>query len=301
MMLQFFLRLISSVLYALQKASLNNLITLVTSVSQLVFVWVAPSGTPVENLKMFAVGYLFCSNLPLVVATVMVFAGPLRYCIPRWSKVKRSKAKEVMALGGIFFLCQVLYMVIANTNEFFISNFTDPSNVVDYQVYFKLFSLGSTLVTLALSPMWSAISKAVAEKDFQWLNSSYSKLKKAAVLGVICEFAMIPFLQFIINIWLGEEAIEVNFAHAVAFASFAAAMLYQSVLSTFVCGIGRMKLQAVWYTIGVVLKVLIIVVGVGLTQSWIVVVLSNTVILVPYCVCEQISLNKYIKRNMNGG
>ena len=42
-MLQFFFRLISSILYAMQKSALNNLIALVTSVLQLLFVLVAPS------------------------------------------------------------------------------------------------------------------------------------------------------------------------------------------------------------------------------------------------------------------
>ena len=121
-----------------------------------------------------------------------------------------GKAKNVLSLGGLFFVCQILYMIVANTNEFFISQYTSPGYVVDYQIYNKLFTLGSMIFMLTLTPIWSAVSKAIAEDNFTWVKKIFNNLKKLAIIGGIVEFALIPFLQIIINFWLGNKAIEIK-------------------------------------------------------------------------------------------
>lgn len=294
-MLQFFLRLISSVIYALQKSAINNLISLSTSFLQLLFLLIAPNGTAEANLKMFSTAYIFFANAPLFAATIIVFSGILKECRPQYKYINKEKANSVISLGGIFFVCQVLYMLIANTNEFFITQYTGPENVVEYQIYYKLFSLGSMLFTLALTPIWSVVSKAIAENDMNWLKRLYQKLKRISWIGMICEFALILALQLIINVWLHEEAIQVNYVYAVIFALYGALMLYQGMLSTITNGMGKMKIQASCYAAGVVVKFLIIHVGIAWTGSWIVVVLANALIVLPYCIIQQISLDKILK------
>ncbi len=291
-MLQFFLRLISSVLYALQKAAINNLISLVTSILLLLFAWAAPSGTPLQSLKLFSVAHIVCANLPLLIATILVFTGKLKKYKPRIKYFNKKATKEVLSLGGIFFVCQILYMVIANTNEFFVTRYTNPANVVDYQIYYKIFSLPSILYMLALTPVWSAVSKAVAEKDQQWLQRINSSILKISLLAIVGEFCIIPIFPVVLNVWLGTEAIAVNFFYAFAFALFGATMIFQSGVSTLACGVGKMKLQAACYMLGVIAKFIIIDVGIKLTGEWIIVVLANAIILIPYCILQQLALNE---------
>lgn len=298
-MLQFFLRLVSSILYAIQKSAVNNLIALITSVLQLSFALLAPSLTPTENLKMFSIAHIFCSNIPLLIVSIILFLGPLRKCRPNIKCLSKEKAKNVLSLGGIFFACQILYMIIVNTNEFFISQYTEPGNVVDYQIYNKLFSLGSVVFMLALTPVWSAVSKAMAEKDYIWLSKLYKNIKRLAFLGIIAEFMIIPFLQIIINIWLSKDAIKVNYAYAFCFAAFGAVMIFQSAISTIVNGTGRMKIQAICYTCAVIAKFAIIHFGFIFTDSWLIIVLATVIVVIPYCVVQYIDLNRYFNRLKN--
>lgn len=300
-MLQFLLRLISSVIYALQKAALNNLMALVTSVLLLTFALLAPSGTPTENILMFSMAWAMCANMPLLCATIVLFCGPLKKMRPNLRCITSDCARSVVSLGGIFFLCQILYMVIANTNEFFITQYVGSEYVVEYQIYYKLFSLASMLLTIALSPMWSAISKAIAEEKFDWLKSLYKTMKRVVWVGIVGEFAIILVLQWLVNVWLGENTITVNYLYAISFATFGSAMLYQSVLSTFVCGMGKMRLQAVCYGVGVVVKFLIIYFGTMMVPSWNIVVISNIVILLPYCIAQQLQLDGYFKHVSTNG
>lgn len=293
-MLQFFFRLISSIIYALQKSALNNMVALATSVLQLIFALVAPCRTPAENLKMFSIAYIFCANLPLVLVTIWIFICPLKKCIPTIRYFKLDTARAVLSLGGIFFVCQILYMIIANTNEFFITQYTSPENVVEYQAYNKLFTLASTLFMLALTPIWSAVSKAIGENDYKWLKKLNRSIAKLAAIAIAAEFLIIPFLQILMNVWLGKETILVNYFYAFSFALYGSAMLYQSGVSTITNGTGRIKIQAICYAGGVIAKFIIIHVGIAITGSWIVVVLTNALILIPYCVIQQIALNKFL-------
>jgi O-antigen/teichoic acid export membrane protein len=291
-MLQFFLRLISFILYALQKSALNNFMSLITSAAMLLFVLLFPSLDTETNIKILSVVYLLCVNIPLLFATVIVFATELKECHPSFILVNKYAVIGIMQLGGIFFWNQIMYMLITGSNSILITNFIGPGSVVDYQIYYRLFSLAGMLFTLALTPMWSAITKAFEEKDSAWINKYFKLLNQLVLIVFFCEFLIIPLLQIIVNIWLGQNTIDINYFYAIIFALFGGIFVYHSVLSTFACGIGRIRLQAIFYTIGIVVKVIFVYSGTNLYNDWIIIVISDIVILAPYCLAQHIALKK---------
>lgn len=291
-MLQFFLRLISFVLYALQKSALNNLMALITSAAQLIFVLLFPSVDTETNIKVLSVVYLLCVNVPLLVATIIIFATKLKGCYPSIKFLSKYAAKGILQLGGVFFWNQIMYMLITGTNAILITKFIGPGSVVDYQIYYRLFSVTGMMFTLALTPMWSAITKSFEEKDGTWINKYFKLLNRSVIIAIFCEFLIVPFLQIIVNTWLGKNTISINYINAMIFALFGSVFIYQSVLSTFACGIGKMKLQSIFYTIGVGVKFIFIYIGIALYNNWIIIVLSDIIILLPYCIFQRIALKK---------
>lgn len=285
-MCYFVLRLISSILYAMQKSAFNNFLGLITSSLLLGVVLLAPSRSLEHNLLLLAISYGICINLPQLIATVVVFSTTLKKCLPRLKYVTLFHSKHILTLGSIFFLCQILYMLIANTNEFFITQYTNASDVVDYQIYNRIFSLVSMLFMLGLTPVWSMVTKAATEKDYPWLQNLNRRLLILAFLFSIGEFLLIPFLQFIVNLWLGTKAISVIYSNALWFALFGSCMLFQNVVSTITCGLGRMRLQALCYGGGILAKILIIHIGMLYWKNWILVVIANTCILIPYILLQ---------------
>jgi len=291
-MLQFFLRLISFVLYALQKSALNNLMALITSVTQLMFVILFPYVNTETNIKVLSVVYLLCVNVPLFIATIIIFATKLKGCYPSFKFLNKSAAKSILQLGGVFFWNQIMYMLITNTNSILITKFIGPGSVVDYQIYYRLFLVPGMLFMLALTPMWSAITKAFEEKDGAWINKYFKLLNRLVMMVILCEFLIVPFLQILVNIWLGENTISINYINAMIFALFGSVFIYVSVLSTFACGMGKMKLQAIFFTIGVGVKFILIYIGFTLYNNWIIIVLSDIIILLPYCLFQLIAFKK---------
>ncbi len=291
-MAQFFLRLISSILFALQKSAVNNLLSLIVSVLQLIFILLAPSGTPEQNFLLLSKAYIFITTFPYLVVTIIIFSTSLKKMRPNIHFYRKNSAFSVMSLGGIFFVCQILYMIIINTNDFLITYFTVPENTVEYNIYSRLFSLAGIFVNLILTPIWSMVTKAIAEGELEWLQKLFQKAQIISGVVIVGEFLITIMLQFIINIWLGNEAIKVNYFYAVIFAIWGSVFIYHNILSTFTCGTGKMKLQAICYGIGVVFKFLFIWIVYNYIDSWIYIVISNIIILVPYCILQQKKLKK---------
>ena len=60
-----------------------------------------------------------------------------------------------------------------------------------------------------------------------------------------------------------------------------------------------MKIQTICYGIGVAVKLLLVFVLSKYVNNWSLVVWSNVVILLPYCIIQQIDLDIYLKKLKN--
>lgn len=295
--LQMFFRLISSVLYAMQKSSVNNFLQLCVTSVTLIFVLILPSRSNDENMVAMAIVHSVACIVPSFVTTVIVFAGKkMRKVMPSVSSFSLKHAKSVLSLGGVFLVVQIAYMVIMNTNEYLITFLTGNENVVDYQIYNRLFALGSTVFSLALTPIWSAVTKATAEKNLDWVKSLYKKLMLLGVGFCVCEFLLVAVLQLVVNIWLGDEAITVNTLYALMFAVMGSTMIISSVFASIANGLGKLKPQLICYGIGAISKPFLAWGLVVLTGSWIGVIISNIISVLLYCVVQPILLHKYFKK-----
>ena len=299
-MVQFWLKLINSVLYALQKSSVNNFLVLCTNVMILVVAVVFPSGTNNRNIIVMAIVHAVAVALPLLVATVWVFAKKLRYAIPRIKYFSKEHGKKVLSLGGIFFFIQIAYMIIMSTNEFLITKTSGNADVVDYQAYYKLFSLASTIFALALTPLWSVITKAKAENNIGWIKSTYKKFMLLG--GVFClgEFGLVVLMEPLMKIWLGADSLpEISYFSGIMCALLGCAMIMNGVFSNIANGTGELKVQAICFGVGAVLKIPLSYLLVSILGSWNGVVLANIICMGIYCVIQPISLIKYFKNNLS--
>ena len=119
--LRFTLTFVSSIFYAMQKSALNNLLNLLVHVLQLVFVVSFHFQNLEDALVYLAVSYVFITNIPVIIAGIYVFIKPLKQCRPSLNFISKERVKDIMSIGAVFFTCQILYMIIVNTNEFLVT------------------------------------------------------------------------------------------------------------------------------------------------------------------------------------
>lgn len=300
LMIHFLLKLINSILYAMQKSALNNFLRLINSVIILIYLLLAPKNDLSTSLIRISIVHVMALNVPLLFASIYVFSNELKSCWPRFTYYKREYARKILKVGGLFFWIQIMYMVITTTNEFLITWLTDPSYVVEYQIYHKLFTLIGTIFILALTPIWSAVTKAFSENNIVWINRLYKLLRKLALIAIIFEFVMIIFLQYGINLWLGSNAIQVNYYYAAGFALFGSIFIWNGVLSSIANGLGELKTQSLLYTIGVIVKFPLAVFLVRVSGSWIGVIFANIIAMGLYSVIQPFWLNKILKEKYGG-
>ena len=67
-------------------------------------------------------------------------------------------------------IIQLETMLLNNSNAILITKLCGADRVVEYNVYFKVFSLVNTFYALITIPIWSAVTKAMAGKDFVWIK-----------------------------------------------------------------------------------------------------------------------------------
>ena len=293
--LQFVLRLVTSILYALQEAFVPGLLNLSTNVMMLGFVLLSNALGKNNSLVSLASAYLVAVNLPLIVATFWVFTKKIPKTRPSVSFFRKDYALSILKVGTAFLWLQVIAMVVDNTNNYLITLFVGNSAVVEYQVYNKIFNLPMTMVMLVTTSLWSTITKAKAENDWEWIQASYGKYMKIAFLLGVAEFAVIVPLQWIFNFWLGDKTITVNYGIAAIFALSGTVMSLRTILANYSNGLCELRVQTIYMTIGAVINIPLAYAFSRISGSYISIVLANIISMVPYCIAQMLWCRKYFK------
>jgi|GEM_PF-81695 len=296
--LQLFLKLISSILYAMQKATIPNFLGLISSIAILLYVLFSNTDDLRTNILSLAWMNVITVNLPLLIATAAVFATKLRSCVPSLRFFDKEKAKEVLRTGGTFLWLQIMFMLIINSNEFLISLLSGPQNTTDFTVYNKIFATVATVFNLAMIPIWSAVTKASAEKNFTWIVRLYRKLRLLALLAILFQLAIIPFMQVFVDLWLRENTIRISLLYTAVFALFGSVFIWHSVIATIACGLGHLRLQFIFQTAGVVIKFGFSFLLMYLTRDWIVIIFANFIALLPYGIAQTLWFRRFFRQKV---
>lgn len=292
--LQFVLRLVTSILYALQEAFVPGLLNLVTNVVMLGYVLAANRLGRNDSIKNLAYVYLVAVNLPLLVATVWVFARKLPKARPALSFYSKNDALLILKVGVAFLWVQLVAMVVDNTNNYLISFFVGNAQVVEYQLYNKIFFLPVTMLMLLTGSIWSTITKAKAEDNWTWIAGSYKKtMLIVAVIGA-GEFLLVPLLQFVFDLWLGDKTIPVNYTAALMVAASSAVMCLRTILASYSNGLCELRIQTVYMTFGAVINIPLAYLFSRVYSSYLAIVFANIISMVPFCIAQIIWCQKHI-------
>ncbi len=296
--LQLILRLITSILYALQKAFIPGFLNLSTNVIMLLYALIATKIGMNGNIIHMAIAYFIAVNIPLVIATIFVFFISNRELRPQIKYFEKKYAVSTLKIGGVFLWLQLMAMILNSTNSYFVTIFVSNAAVVDFNIYNKIFSLIGTFVTLISTPIWSATTKAQVEKNYKWLYELFKKFAFLSILAILADFSLVPILQIIFNIWLKENTITVNYGIALLFALFGSMLIWSSTITCFVNGLGELKLQSIFLTLGAIIDIVATYFLSKELNSFVAIVIANILAYAPYLIVQTIWLVKYLKKHV---
>lgn len=294
-MVQFVFKLITSILYAVQKSAAVNVLTLISTIIILLSVSFLPVGTIQENLLRMSWINAIAVNLPLLIATIFIFSTTLKKVIPKIQDFRINFAKEVLHIGVTLLWLQLIFMVISNTNEFLISHLTNPESVVQYQAYNKIFNTVSSILTLGLTPIWSAVTKAAGQNKYEWIKKLNLILLLSTIGVLIFELLLVPFMQPIVNTWLGRGIVSIRIKYSVIFAISNAIFFLHNVNTSFGNGMSFFKIQVIWMTFAAIVDIPLSYLFANVFGGWIGIIVANIVALLPFEVIQII----YFKRLIN--
>lgn len=286
--LRLVLNLNTSIFFSIQKSAINNLIGFVSTLLIFIYVSFASVGSASSNFIKLSIANSVLSNLPLLIGTFYIFMGPFKKMWPKIKYFNNEKAKEILKIGTILLWLQVTFMIIASTHAFLITNFRNPSEVVNYNIYYKIYYGILSLFYLSLTPIWSAVTKAQAKKDYEWIYKLYIILLILTIPFLLINFASIPFLQKVFDIWLKEKTINVNNAYALVFVLFNFCFAVHNVNTSVFNGLSDFKIQNIWMTIAAVLFIPLCYIFTIYFDNWIGVIIGSFVCVIPYEVIQTV-------------
>lgn len=252
-LVQFFLKLITSIINAYQKPALNGALSLIVNFSTLISIYVlSKSSTP--SLFSFSI---ICSAIPVAVFAIVslfLFNGNYSYLKPSFRFLDLKYSRDLVKLGMQFFIVQVSALIIFSTDTVIVSQLYGPEEVTTYNVAYKYFYMVPLVFNVVLAPFWSAFTDAFVKKEFDWIRSTIKKL--VVVWGFLSLIAVIMIIaaNTAYYIWVGPS-IKVPFSLSVTTGIFVIIANWNNIFAYFMNGVGKVKLQLIYGVIAGIINI----------------------------------------------
>jgi O-antigen/teichoic acid export membrane protein len=149
-----------------------------------------------------------------------------------------------MGLGIQFFILQISSIIIFSSTNIIISQILSPELVTPYNIAFKYFSFITLFFNIIITPMWTATTEAFHKGEIEWIKNSLREMMIVWLLCVAGIFIMTILSNSVYSVWIGER-IKIPFLLTAVMAVYTIIIIWSVCFSTFLFGIGKLRLQIV--------------------------------------------------------
>jgi O-antigen/teichoic acid export membrane protein len=180
----FVMKVLSSILQAMQRYAINNILSVIAQMLGLIAIFILVKTT---NGSLFNLCLVYGSKtaIVLLIASIFLFSGSLKEFRPRFHYINIKRAIPLMNLGIWFFINQILYLIITQTSVILVVQFFGPEDVTVFNLAKRYMTLVSMLYIMVLTPFLSAFTEAYTKKEFGWIKST---IKKINIIWLMASF-----------------------------------------------------------------------------------------------------------------
>ncbi len=297
--LRFVFGLIGMILTADQEPAQSSAIDVSASVLSLIAVYVVTKTTHGSLLYVGAALTGITALVPFLVS-LYLFQHKYRPFAPSYKSVNREHAKELMNLGGRFFILQIGSLVVFASSNIVITQLFDPSAVVPYTVAFRYFNLASMVYAILLIPFWSAYTDAFLKHDYAWIHRTFRKLKQLWFILAAGVTAMVFVSDRFYLIWVGPT-VTVPFSVSVSMAAYVLINSWCNIYVNFINGTGKIRLET-WgaVIVGLMNVPLAILLAKAFHLGIAGIVLAPSLCLLPWCFVWPIQTRRILAGRATG-
>lgn len=239
--LQFVFQLLSTILTANHEPAKASLLQTLGSFISLLIIYVLTKTTSGNLLYLGAV----LSATPVMVmgiASIWFYKTSYKEFSPSFRLFKLGYVRDLMGLGIQFFIINISFLVMLNTDNIVIAQLLGPEKVTVFNVAYKLFTMISMIFLIIVTPLWSAYTDAYTKKEFDWIKKTLKATQKIWLLLVGLTLIVLLISPWFFKLWLGDS-VHVPFTLSVAMTTYVIAYIWMTIYAILLNGMGKIRLQ----------------------------------------------------------
>ena len=254
-LLKFVTDIINVVSAAYQMVALGSLILLLNNLGLTIALWILIKTTTPDFLTFASVLSIVPFFITLIISTIL-FLIKFRAVIPSFREIKIKKTKGIFNLGIQFFVLQIVFVVVFQTDNFLISYFFNPAEVTNFNIAYKYHSILAIIFSILLAPYWTAFNEAFYRGDLKWIKNAVNRQIKYFLLSLIVSVLMILIAPMVYQIWIGKN-LKISVHVSIGLATYIGIMNWNAIFSNFLNGIGKIRLQMLFAPMVAFLNILL--------------------------------------------
>jgi O-antigen/teichoic acid export membrane protein len=240
--LQFIFRVINTILTADQQPAIASLVDMLGQLFALAIIFALTKLTHGSLLYLgLAVG--IAPTLILLAANFYFFRTKFRDYTPSLRHVKKEYAKDIMQLGLKFFVLQVAAIIQFETSLFLIAHYFGTTEVTNYNIAYKYFSVLQMGFAILLSPLWSGVTDAYNSGESDWIKNAVKKYLLILIPFIITGVIMLIFSDKVYELWIGKNVVHVDADISLLCLVFFSTTMFASIFVSVINGIGALGIQ----------------------------------------------------------
>lgn len=237
-----------------QKPALADLIKTIGQVFTLACIFILTK-TTAGNLSLLALAY---SGIPCVllilVSLIMFRREPYRDVSPSFRYVRFFLSKQIIGLGGQFFVIMIAMLVIYQFINIILTRIEGPDSVTQYNIAQKYYSIVFMVANIILTPFWSAFTDAYVKKDLMWMKNVLVKLEKLWIITIPVLILMVLFSDVFFKLWIGDSVV-VPKTLSIFVALYVLFQTGSNVYMLLINGTSKVRMQLIVYVCGAIVAI----------------------------------------------
>lgn len=125
--------------------------------------------------------------------------------VPSIKFVSREETKSTTNLGVLFFISQISALVLFTTDNLIISHFIGPADVTSYSMVNKLYTAGTAVFAMLVTPYWSRTSVAKSHDDYNLIKKGIREMQCLWGVGIVGVLVLMIVFKPLAKVWLQKE------------------------------------------------------------------------------------------------
>lgn len=296
--INFVFSLVSSILQAMQKYALNDILGLSAQILGLIALYILVNTTD-GSLFYLCLVYSSKTAVVMVFAAIILFMNSLKFYRPTIKDIQLKKAIPLISLGFKFFISQILYLVFTQSPVILVIQFFGPEEVTVFNLAVKYITITSMGYMMVLTPFLSAFTEAFIKGEFSWIKSIVKKIRIIWVMVSIFTILMIFVYKGFFHYWVGDN-ISVPLSLVIGLSVSSIISTWDGTYGLFLNGIGKIHLQIYIVVIQAFIFVPLSYIFYKLNFGLVSIVMAQIVLYTFSSIIKTVQYNKIINLSANG-